>query len=212
MTDIVYALMESLRAHLESKLVTSPPSWVQEMLTVPIGSTPTYIPPTFIKIGRVYDPIDEGVPGEGLPFVQIAIHANDPDDLSDGWEHAILSAIPFSKENTGIGLGYPFEIGGGQFWWRRLTVKFTVDATEADLNQVAAGRLANSLRSVLERLCNSRSQSNADGWLPGSAAEPGGETPILSQVAKSHCWEGGGPDDDFIWRGGVWVQVLTEKP
>lgn len=207
--DIVYALMHSLRDHLHEKLITDPPDWIVRAMSV--GGT--YIAPTFIKVGRVYDPMDDGVPRAGMPYIQMSIHPNDPDDLADRWEHSIMDALPYAKSNVGMGIGYPYEIGGGQMWWRRLKVQYVMDATEADLDQDTAIRIANTIRTVLERLCNSRSESNPDGWAVASAAEDSdGEIPIIAQVAKSHCWEGGGPDDDFIWRGAVWVQVLTQHP
>jgi len=37
------------------------------------------------------------------------------------------------------------------------------------------------------------------------------ETALEAHVAKSHCVELGGPKDDYIWEGAVWVQVLTVR-
>jgi len=211
MGEIVYDLMESLRAHLQSKMIDSVPDEYEEALTyIDSGDVEQVFVPSLIKVGRLQDDPTSLSATAAIPSVSVTIQANDPEDLSDGWKHTVASSVDSSSTNLSLHIGYPYEVGGTKRWWRRIRVLFSAYFIDSDQTQDEAARLANLLRGLLEKYCESRRPDNLNGW-DCVMTDVFGESALESHVAKSHCWEGGGPDDDYIWRGGVWIQVMTER-
>lgn len=212
--EIVYDLARSLAEHLRQKL-ESPPPGIEQMLYFHnvVTDTGDTLKPAFIKVGRVYDPEDEGVPLAGQPMAYISIELGDATSLSDrAMPHGPIRSQGVDRETLGLGIGYPMELGGASYWWRKLTVGFVVNCVDSDNLQPDAFRLANGLRRSLEILCESAREQNPDGWDPSGVTDIYGEMAVMARVEGSSCWEGGGPEDDYIWRGQVWVWVLTVQP
>lgn len=212
MTEIVAGLMESLRAHLQDKMIDNVPDEYLDILEYQDdeGNTRT-LKPWLVKVGRVFDIEDEAPSSVSslTPAISVSIHSEDPDDYSS-WRHAILTGGS-SAANVGLGLEVSREIGGTEHWWRRFTVQFDCNFVDSNQSQTEALRLANVIRALLEKYCSARTAANTHGWDCGGLTDDFGESVQAPYVARSQCWEAGGPDDDFIVRGKVWVQVKTTR-
>ena len=164
---------------------------IQEVLEREMAQYVDYGGSESVTLGRLMDD-PEGVDNP------IEIYENDPDD-PDGWVHQQCTAVPGTP-----GLFPTFEIGGGESWVRRFTVKFNVFLTREGLERDAAkevinlvhGRIMHALRDATEL------QGLQDDY---------GETVWQSRhcVAKSEVTLGGGPPTSWIGRGKLWVQVFT---
>ena len=213
MGEIVNDLMQSLKAHLQDKMIDNVPEAYGSLLAyTDAEGEGRVLVPSLIKIGRLQDDPTQLTDDLEEPSSYVAIQPHDPDDLSDGWKHTIASSVDSSATNLSLHVGYPYEIGGTKRWWRRFKVSFEAYFIDSDQSQEEAVRLANLILGLLEKYCDSyRAADNPRGWQCGGTTDIFGETALESHIAKSHCWEGGGPDDDYIWRGGVWLQVMTER-
>ena len=208
---LTYALAESLRVHLQDKMVDNVPSEFQAMLTYEDSEgTNRIFTPSLIKVGRFQDDPTVLSGNSLIPSSCISIHFNDPEDLGDGWKDTLASAMESSITNAGYKIPAVYQVGGGSMWWRRLRLEFVAFYIDANLSQSEAARLTAVMKHLIEHYANSASREHVHGWDSVYTA-PLGETSLRSQVVKSHGWEGGGPDDDYLWKGGVWLQVLTEK-
>jgi hypothetical protein len=212
MGEIVNDLLVSLKAHLTDKMITNVPAAFQAMLTYTDSeSTERVLTPSLVKIGRLQDDPTRLPDSLAIPSSHVAIQVQDPEDMSDGWKHSVASSVDSSATNLSLHIGYPYEIGGTKRWWRRFKVSFKVFFIYSDQTEEEAARLANLFRSMLETYCESKRPDNQHGWQCGGMTDTLGETAMEAHVAKSHCVELGGPEDDYIWEGAVWVQVLTER-
>jgi hypothetical protein len=214
--EIVYALMEDLVGHLQDKMIDNiPPEFAPLLTYIDVDGVKRVMAPWDVKMDRVYDPLDYDNDPE-TPAVIISVHTNDPADLGDGWKHEVASGIEGSSTNAALHIGGIREVGygGATMWWRRLTVFFDCYYMDSDQIQDDAARLTNATRAVIERCCSVRTTTNVHGWSP-CIVDAMRERSLRPEVVKSHYWEGGGPDTpetgDFIWRGIVWLQVLTAR-
>lgn len=208
---LTYALADSLRDHLQDKLIDNIPSTFQTMLTYKDkNSQDRVFKPSLIKVGRLQDDPTILPNNADIPSVGCYIHYNDPSDQGDGWKDGLASAVESSMTNAGYQFQSIYEIGGGAIWWRRFWLEWEAFYIDSDNSQANASRLSAALKQVLEHCINSQSSVNDNGW-ECNYVDPLGETSLRCQVVKSHCWEGGGPPDDYIWRGGVWFQVKTGR-
>lgn len=209
MGGILYDLSENLRVHLQSKMITSIPVPIQTLLSYTASdSTVKVMKPGLIKVGRYQDdPTDLGAtPIE--PSVLVAVHFSDPDG---DWMHSVASAIGDATTNAGFGLPGVYEIGGSTTWWRRLEVQSSVFCPGTQLTQSVVSRLASAFFSYLGLCCDWYSpDTNIYGW-NCALTDSFGETASRSVVVKVKASESGGPPNDYIWRGRLWLQVLTHK-
>lgn len=212
MQDIVEALMADLQAHLQDKMIDSVPAAYEDQLkyTASDGIERVLVP-SEIHVGRVFDPTEYQDSNIAVPIIIVNIHPNDPNDLGNGWEHTQGSAVSSSATNAGVSFGPVFEVGGGVHWWRRMTATFRIWCFDSDQSQADARKFANIIRASLEKYISSYRSGNPNGWACGSVSDVFEETAQQSVIVKSHAWEGGGPDDDFLWEGQVWFQVKTYK-
>jgi hypothetical protein len=212
MGEIVNDLLVSLKAHLQAKMVDSIPEAYEAMLTYEDSEGENRVlKPALIKIGRLQDDPTRLSDDLAEPSAHIAIQVQDPEDMSDGWKHSVASSVDSSATNLSLHIGYPYEIGGSRRWWRRFKVSFKVFFIYSDQVEDEATRLAQLFRATLEHYCESKRPDNQHGWQCGGMEDTLGETALEAHVAKSHCVELGGPDDDYIWEGAVWIQVLTVR-
>jgi hypothetical protein len=106
-------------------------------------------------------------------------------------------------ENLGLKLPSG-EIGGGHLWWRRGRIELGVYFVRERLEQIVAGDYAHK---VLGR---------AMYWLEradvSDLVDEFGEQALWIYVYASSFFEGGGPTNQYYWRGEILYQVLTERP
>jgi len=133
--------------------------------------------------------------------IYCCVYIGDPND--DAWKdsnaaHAIqdLSRSQFQIE--------AFEIGGGTMWWRRFAVEFGFFGIKSKEGQDEARQIANITRGRVE-LAIAKSKR-----LPG-LGDSLGEHVLMVHVVTSQAFEGGGPPNQYIWRGVVQLQVLTNR-
>lgn len=213
MDEIVYGLMDSLKDHLQEKMVDNPPAVYGSYLEYEDqdGETRT-IAPSEIKIGRVQE--DPTVLADDInePSSYITLAPNDPTDTNFSWRHGVISGVDSSATNLGLRLGYAYELGGAKLWWRRFFLKSTIYFLYSNQSEEDATKLASLMRALLEKYCESyRSPDNLYGWMCGGLTDGFGETALESHVASVWTKQRGGPDDDYIWDIRMWIQVLTER-
>lgn len=146
-----------------------------------------------VKIGRFQeDPLQTNV--------YIAISPGDPLKTGD-WEDGIVTLE--SMQRVGF-LIDPREVGGGEMWWRRGIAQIGVFYINERLDEEEAMLNAhNTLHRLLWAL---------RGAPVGGLTDDYNEKSVKMFVAAHQFSESGGPPDQYIWRGKVWWQVLTEQP
>lgn len=209
---MIHELKVSLRDWLTERfdINNMPPEHVQALtFTGRDGNSHVFLPGE-IRVGRLQDDPTVLSPDVNIPSSYILVHSNDPLDQGDGWKHKIVSGGPEKQGSAGVFFESAHLVGGGRRWWRRITVEFGIYFIASDQDRDEADRLTSAFQHLLELYCDERSIVNPYGWDPSSVSFLD-ERAIVSYVTASHAWEGGGPPDDYIWRGAVWVEVLTEK-
>lgn len=200
----IYGLMDSLRDHLQDKLIDNVPVAYATSLayTDKEGDSRT-LTASLVKVGRLQEDPTELSSAAYLPSVYVGIRTG-----GDDWVHEIAG---HERGRTNLEMHiFPREIGGGQTWWRRFKIDWSAFFTYSDQTQAEAARLGNLIPTLIERYSQGYSAAYPHGWVVGGTQFAFGETALASEVAKSWASEQGGPDDDYIWRGEVWIQVLTE--
>ena len=147
-----------------------------------------------IVLGRLMDDPE----GEENP---LEIHENDPDKLGD-WCHIQCTSLP-GETPGGMPVG-AFEIGGGETWARRFTIKLQIFLTREGLDREEAIAVINDVHGVAMHAIRNSTR------LPG-LTDQYGETVwmVRHSVAKSEMSLGGGPPTSWIGRGKLWVQIWT---
>ena len=210
--DIVWNLMASLANHLQEKLVDDVPPEYEGLLSyVGEDGVERVFKPSLVKVGRLQENPTNLSEDSYEPSCYVSIHSNDPDDLSDGWKHTLAGAVESSTSNLGYALGRPFGLEGETVWQRRVKVEMASFFLLSDQSQSEASRVANALRMLIERYAEARTQVNPHGWEVWAVSDVSGEKARDAIVAKAHMAESGGPPANYIWRGSVWVQVLTVR-
>jgi len=147
-----------------------------------------------VKIGRFQEnPIDAGV--------YISVNYGDPTnpDLLD----CNASVSSKHKDNTGIEVS-GYAIGGGSIWWRSIQVQFGCFFVEKKFTEeVAQEKASEVLGRLLETLATVYISNIVDSH---------GERAIIAYTYGNTMFESGGPPDQYIWRGTVKVDYLTERP
>lgn len=139
------------------------------------------------------DPVDRRI--------SILVNPNDPDDL--GTRPTWSDGLAGQDDDRSWSIT-TYEIGGGERWWRRFSIDINI---------------------YLIRTQEERTTAREIGlWLFGQAQAAIQENPswdvvdyfcertILALVDKVVPVEQGGPPTSHIWRGKIFVKVLTEKP
>jgi len=140
-----------------------------------------------------------------LHKVAVTAHMADPDEVEPSWVDEIASpSDPF------ISYTPTWEIGGSCFsgihWWRRGCIKVDMYFLVDRLTRDEARQSSNVIRGKIEQ-CLGKSSGQAYLGL----TDDFGEKVIVFVVNKSHCREGGGPNQ-HIWRAKVWWSALTTRP
>lgn len=148
---------------------------------------------TQVKIGRFQeDPLESNV--------YVAVSPGDPTESGD-WVDGIVTLE--SMQDVGFYID-PREVGGGETWWRRGVAQLGVFYINERLEEEDAIIGAyNALHRLLWALRNAP---------VGGLIDEYNERSVKMFVAAHQFRESGGPPDQYIWRGKVYWQVLTEQP
>jgi hypothetical protein len=161
-----------------------------KLITEVASSDPTKA--DIVKIGKYQDdPLKNNI--------YAAISPGDPERLE--WADGIVTLE--SMQNVGFNID-PREVGGGEVWWRRGIIQV---GTYFIMDRFTESVAITHAHTFLARL------ENALQTTPIAGLEDSyGERAVLLFVAGNQYSETGGPPNQYIWRGKVWWQVLTERP
>jgi hypothetical protein len=110
-----------------------------------------------------------------------------------------------SSDMEGLSMNIPVgEIGGGHYWWRRGRVVVGCYFITQKYTQVAA---ANYAHIVLGRAIHFTERAQI-----ADLVDEFGERAYMIAVYASTFNEGGGPPDQYLWRGEILWQALTHRP
>lgn len=146
-----------------------------------------------VKVGRFQD-------NPNKKNVYIAISPGDPDDLNT------VDGIVTLDDFKDIGMAdFPgYEIGGGEFWWRRGVIKYGCFFNKTNYDEETAMEYAYELLGYMQRAIKTVQVADL--------ADPFGEQAYYLFAFANTFTESGGPPKQYIWRGQMYWQCLTEKP
>ena len=137
------------------------------------------------------DPLEQGV--------SVYITGGDPNVPTH--RDARVSA----REMEDLGMNIPIgEIGDGHFWWRRGRVVLNCYFITSELLQDPAALAAHN---VLGRALYFTERAQVSDLVDSF-----GEQAHMIAVYANTFLEGGGPPNQYIWRGEIYWQVLTSRP
>ena len=114
--------------------------------------------------------------------------------------------IDIGEDLERLGLYIPAgEVGGGHLWWRRGRIQIGCFLLDSGFEEVDAADVAHT---VLGRVEYYTERINVTGLVDDYGERAHGNVFVFA----SNFFEGGGPDDQYIWRGEVRWQVLTQRP
>jgi len=131
----------------------------------------------------------------------IEVHENDPDNPEE-WTHQQCTSLPGwapagSPTST-------HDIGGGETWVRRFTVKLNIFLTREGLERNEAIEVMNTVHGIAMHALRNSTR------IPGLTDEYGETVWMVRHcIAKSEMSLGGGPPTSWIGRGKLWVQVWS---
>ena len=109
------------------------------------------------------------------------------------------------KDMNDLGLNLPSgEVGGGHLWWRRGRVRIGAYFMAGDTEQQDAADYA--------QIILGRAMKSLDECPVSDLVDEFGERAHWVAVTASTFSEGGGPENQYLWRGMIHWQVLTERP
>jgi hypothetical protein len=95
-------------------------------------------------------------------------------------------------------------VGGGHFWWRKGRVSISCYFLTQKFDQDTAGLHAHTIMGRVVHYTERTPVANL--------VDDFGERALAIYVYASNFFEGGGPPDQYIWRGEVLWQALTSRP
>lgn len=135
---------------------------------------------------------------QGTP-VYLSVIAGDVSDPT------LRDARVKADEQESLGINLPSgEIGGGHLWWRRGRVTIACYYVMHKFSQEDA---ALHSHTVLGRVTHHLERTQV-----ADLVDDFGERALATMVIANVFFESGGPPDQYIWRGEVEWQVLTERP
>ena len=183
MSFVTKLVIDELIVHLTDRMITQPRDLDP--------TDPSIV--NVIKFGRFLE--NPTAPGKQI-YLSISGGSQTDPDLRD--------QIVDSTENRQVSMYVPaYEIGGGEMWWRRGEVKVGFFLGSLKLSEDACGDLA---YEIFGRL-----MANIENCPVGGIVDSNGETVLLILCFASTFMESGG-GGNFIWRGSVKWQILTERP
>lgn len=110
-----------------------------------------------------------------------------------------------SQSMEELGLRLPAgEVGGGHLWWRKGRIELGVYFVRERLEQSVAGDYAHE---VLGRAMYWTERAEVSDLVDEFS-----EHALWIYVYGNTFYEGGGPKNQYYWRGEILYQVLTERP
>jgi len=131
--------------------------------------------------------------------VYVYVTTGDPDDptLVDGR----ITLDDMEKLGMKLPAG---EIGGGHYWWRRGTIYMGAYYTTQNVTQNNAANYAQTIRG--------RTEYYAERVNVADLVDDFGERAYYLMVISGNLTEGGGPENQYLWRGKMVWQALTHRP
>ena len=166
-----------------------------EQLTYDLITTVSSSDPT--KAGEVKAYRFQQDPLTPVNFVWVSSGDFKDDSVRDG----IVTAKDMETLKINLPAG---EIGGGHYWWRRGVVQIGCYFITKSYSQDDAADYAHRF---LGKITRSIELTNVSGL-----RDEFDEQAFYIWVPYSHFFESGGPPDQYIWRGDVGWQVLTNRP
>jgi len=133
--------------------------------------------------------------------IYVSVVPGNPDEPT--LEHG---RIDIGEDLERLGIYIPSgEVGGGHLWWRRGRIKIGCFLLDEGYEEDEAADVA---QTVLGRVEYYAERINVSSLVDDYGERAHGNVFIFA----SNFFEGGGPDDKYIWRGEVRWQVLTQRP
>jgi hypothetical protein len=133
--------------------------------------------------------------------IYVSVVPGNPDEPTQ-----VHGRIDIGEDLEKLGLYLPAgEVGGGHLWWRRGRIKIGAFLLDQGYTESVAGDIAHT---VLGRTEYHTERVNVTSLIDDYGERAHGNV----YVCASNFFEGGGPDDQYIWRGDVRWQVLTQRP
>jgi hypothetical protein len=127
------------------------------------------------------------------------VTTGDPDDMS------LMDGRVTIDEMENLKMSFPAgEIGGGHYWWRRGTVYIGAYYTTDGLDQAVAADYAQIVRG--------RAEYYTERVNVADLVDEFDERAYYLMVISSRLTEGGGPENQYLWRGKLIWQALTHRP
>ena len=131
--------------------------------------------------------------------IALAVSSGNPDDPK------FLDGRIGTKDMDDLGIDIPSgEIGGGHLWWRRGRVKVGCYYLTGKVSQEDAGDKAHRVLGL--------AMTCIDTCPISDLLDEFGERAHWMAVTSSQFFEGGGPENQYLWRGTILWQALTERP
>ena len=109
------------------------------------------------------------------------------------------------KDMNDLGINIPSgEVGGGHLWWRRGRVRIGAYFMEGDVTEEEAADYA--------QIILGRAMLSIEECPVSDLVDEFGERAHWVAVVADNFSEGGGPENQYMWRGTIHWQVLTERP
>lgn len=109
-----------------------------------------------------------------------------------------------AKDMEDLGMKIPTgEIGGGHYWWRRGIVGYGMYYISQRYEQTVAADYAHQTLGKI--------QAVMDSCVVADLLDDFGEQAFMLIQYANTLFEGGGPADQYIWRGELYWQALTRR-
>jgi hypothetical protein len=130
----------------------------------------------------------------------LSVLGGNPGDLN------FLDARIGYTDMNDLGLKIPSgEIGGGHLWWRRGRVRLgCYFVVGGDIDETVA---ADRAHTVLGRAMYSIERCPVNDLV-----DEFGERAVMMMVVANTFSEGGGPENQYLWKGMIHWQALTARP
>lgn len=149
-----------------------------------------------IKNGRLQDDPEAAV-------ISITVHVGDPQN-PDKWMDNIFASRDEALDRSQFE-AYTWEVGGrSSIWWRRGAVLWEFFGTKTGDSQSEAQRKAGVIEGRIQRAIDHSIR------VPG-CIDDFNELAINIMSRSSQKFEGGGPPNEYIWRGKILWQALTGR-
>ena len=177
-------------SHITHMLVDRIASQLDTDLRVSVSNK--YVKASVVKPYRFQaSPIDQPI--------YVYVTTGDPDDpsLMDGR----ISVDNMEDLRMELPAG---EIGGGHYWWRRGTIYIGAYYVTDNLSQSVAADYAQTVRG--------RAEYYTERVNVADLVDEFGERAYYLMVISGRLTEGGGPENQYLWRGKLIWQALTHRP